>query len=295
MWLKRLQFSCRPDLQLFALANFPFQTPLPTDLGTTAMKLFLASCALFLSAMMTMPLTIAQSVTNQYYELIEYQGIDVARLGELDAFLEKALIPSVNKMGIENVGALSLETPVESKTSLFLLLPLSGPAQVATVLDALSKDESFLSSGKAYLETDIKKPVYSRIRSELLVAFNCFPKLAVPTQKTAKKERLFEMRVYESPTERMGALKVEMFNSGEVPIFLDCGIQPVFFGQAIVGDRMPNLTYMTVYDNAEQRDKCWKKFQNHPDWAKLKVVPKYADAVSKIQKINLLPRPYSQL
>ncbi len=237
----------------------------------------------------------SQSITNQYYQLIEYQGVEVDRLGELDAFLEKALIPSLNRMGIENVGALSTEVPVEGKTSLFLIVPLSGAGQVASVVDALHKDESFLNAGKSYLETNIKKPVYSRMRSELLVAFNCFPKIAVPTQKTAKKDRLFEMRVYESPTEHMGVMKVDMFNSGEVPIFLDCGIQPVFFGQALVGDRMPNLTYMTVYDNAAQRDECWKKFQSHPDWAKLKVVEKYAGAVSKIHKFNLLPRPYSQL
>ena len=259
------------------------------------MKQLLTSFAFFCSATLSIPLAMSQSITNQYYELIEYQGIDVTRLGELDAFLEKALIPSLNRMGIENVGALATEAPVDGKTSMFLLMPLVGPGQVASVLDALGRDESFLRDGKTYLETDIKKPVYSRMRSEMLLAFNCFPKLAVPTQKIANKDRLFEMRVYESPTERMGALKVDMFNSGEVPIFLDCGIQPVFFGQALVGDRMPNLTYMTVYDNAAHRDACWKKFQSHPEWAKLKVVEKYAGAVSKIHKFNLLPRSYSQL
>ncbi len=259
------------------------------------MKRILASFSTLCFAIMTLPLAMSQSTSNQYYEVIEYQGVKVDRLGELDAFLEKALIPSLNKMGIENVGALSLEVPVDGTTSLYLLLPLSGPGQVATVMEALTKDESFLKNGQSYLETNIKTPVYTRMRSELLVAFNCFPKLAVPTQKTAKKERIFELRVYESPTERMGVLKVDMFNSGEVPIFLDCGIQPVFFGQALIGDRMPNLTYMTVYDNAAQRDECWKKFQDHPDWAKLKVVEKYAGAVSKIQKVNLLPRSYSQL
>ena len=252
---------------------------------------FLLACFV---AMMT-PIAMSQTITNQYYEIIEYQGIAPDRLSELDAFLEKALIPSLNRMGIENVGALSLEAPVDGKTSLYLLIPLSGAGQVAVVLDALGKDQAFLENGKSYLETDIKKPVYTRMRSELLVAFNCFPKLAVPKQKSENKDRIFELRVYESPTERMGVMKVDMFNSGEVPIFLDCGIQPVFFGQAIIGDRMPNLTYMTVYDNAAQRDACWKKFQSHPDWSKLKVVEKYAGAVSKIHKINLLPRTYSQL
>jgi len=259
------------------------------------MKQLLSSLLLLCSVALMTPAAMSQTITNQYYELIEYQGIDANRLGELDAFLEKALIPSLNRMGIATVGALSLEAPVEGKTSLYLLMPLSGAGQVASVMDALGKDTAFLENGKSYLETDIKKPVYTRMRSELLVAFNCFPKLAVPKQKIENKNRLFELRVYESPTERMGVMKVDMFNSGEVPIFLDCGIQPVFFGQAIVGDRMPNLTYMTVYDDAAQRDACWKKFQSHPDWAKLKVVEKYAGAVSKIHKINLLPRPYSQL
>lgn len=259
------------------------------------MKLLLTSMVLFFASSFTHPLAMSQTVTNEYYEFIEYQSIDVVRLHELDVFLEMALIPSLNRMGIKNVGALSTEVPVDGKTSLFLLMPLSSAGQVATVLDALGKDESFMREGKNYLETDIKKPVYSRMRSELLLAFNCFPKLAVPKQKTENKDRLFELRVYESPTERMGFLKIDMFNSGEVPIFLDCGIQPVFFGQALVGDRMPNLTYMTVYDNAAHRDECWKKFQSHPEWAKLKAVEKYAGAVSKIHKINLLPRPYSQL
>ena len=159
------------------------------------MKQLLIAFVFFCSATLSIPLAMSQSITNQYYELIEYQGIDVARLGELDAFLEKALIPSLNRMGIENVGALATEAPVDAKTSMFLLMPLVGPGQVASVLDALGKDESFLREGKTYLETDIKKPVYSRMRSEMLLAFNCFPKLAVPTQKVAKKNRLFEMRV----------------------------------------------------------------------------------------------------
>lgn len=31
---------------------------------------------------------------------------------------------------------------------------------------------------------------------------------------------------------------------------------------------MPNLTYMAVYDNAEQRDACWKEFQSDPGQVK---------------------------
>jgi hypothetical protein len=119
--------------------------------------------------------------------------------------------------------------------------------------------------------------------------------MTVPTQHTEKKNRLFELRVYESATEERGIKKVAMFNNGEVPIFLDCQISPVFFGQAIIGDKTPNLTYMTVYDDAASRDAAWKRFIAHPDWKKLSSDPQYANTVSKIHKLDLLPRPYSQL
>jgi hypothetical protein len=241
-------------------------------------------------------LAFTQTLSNQYYSLTEYQGINPANMGELDAYFEKALIPALNRLAIDAVGVLQrTKTHEDGTTSIIVLVPLSNPSQLPQVIQELSKDQTFLSSASSYLDTDPKKPLYTRARSELLLAFDCFPKVTVPAQKKEGKDRLFEMRVYESPNEKLGHLKVEMFNNGEVPIFLDCGIQPVFMGQAIVGDKLPNLTYMTVYDNAEQRDECWKKFQKHPDWQILKEVKKYKDTVSKIHKTDLTPRPYSQL
>ena len=84
-----------------------------------------------------------------------------------------------------------------------------------------------------------------------------------------------------------------MFNSGEVPIFLDCGIQPVFMGRVLAGPKMPNLTYMTVYDDEARLKEAWSKFGPHPDWKKLSSVAKYKGTVSKIHKKLLSPRPYS--
>ena len=96
-------------------------------------------------------------------------------------------------------------------------------------------------------------------------------------------------------TEKKGQLKVEMFHSGEVPIFLDSGVAPVFMGQALIGDKMPNLTYMTVYDNHTARESAWKKFSAHPDWQVLKEVKKYQNTVSKIHKSDWIPKSYSEL
>ena len=146
-----------------------------------------------------------------------------------------------------------------------------------------------------YLTTPRDAAPLKRIRSELLYAFDCMPKLKVPELTKQNQDRIFELRVYESPTEGFGDLKVEMFNAGEVPIFLDCGIIPVFMGQAIVGDQMPNLTYMTVYANEQAKREAWSKFPGHPDWKKLSAIQRYKGSVSKIHKFNLAPVEGSQL
>ncbi len=258
---------------------------------------FMSFLALALGWIVVNPtVALSQNPANQYFSLTEYQGIVPDRIAEFDDYFEKAVIPALNRKGIDVVGVFQRAKPNDDgTTSLFVLVPLSSPSQLPNLLSELAGDSEFIADGQSFLETDHKKPPYVRARSEMLLAFDCFPKVKIPTQKSAGKDRLFELRVYESPTDLLGHLKVEMFNSGEVPIFLDCGIQPVFMGQAFVGDKLPNLTYMTVYDNAEQRDECWKKFQKHPDWQVLKGVKKYEGTVSKIHKTDLLPRPYSQL
>ncbi len=246
--------------------------------------------------LMNFTLAFSQTISNQYVSITEYQGIEPSRMPEFDEYLEKALIPALNLQGHESIGVLNrAKLHEDGTTSMFLLIPLANPSQLPSMIEKLTKDSAFLGNAEAYLKSDFKKPIYTRARSELLLSFDCFPKVRVPKQKLSGKDRLFELRVYESPNELMGHLKVEMFNSGELDIFSQCEIQPVFMGQALIGDKLPNLTYMTVYDNAEHRDACWKKFQANSDWLVMKADKKYEGTVSKIHKTDLLPRPYSQL
>ncbi|TWU00405.1 hypothetical protein Pla108_13560 [Botrimarina colliarenosi] len=233
---------------------------------------------------------------NQVYELRTYTLVDQAAEAKLDAHLESALVPALERQGLGPIGAFDQanaapDAPIE------VMLLIAGPDTDAVTGAAakLADDAAYQRAAADYLATPFDKPLLRRIRSELLLAFDCWPTAEVPQQKAAGRDRLFELRTYESPTERTGDLKVEMFNSGEVPIFLASGVAPVFMGRTMVGERMPNLTYLTVYDDATARDAAWKKFSSHPEWLKLRVVKKYEGTVSTIHKSDWTPKPYSRL
>ena len=62
-------------------------------------------------------------------------------------------------------------------------------------------------------------PAYVRQETSLLAAFPKFPRLAVPAATAQKGPRLFELRTYESPSEKAHLSKVKMFSEmGEIEI-----------------------------------------------------------------------------
>ena len=106
---------------------------------------------------------------------------------------------------------------------------------------------------------------------------------------------MFELRSYESHSELKAIKKVEMFNAGEIELFRQVGLGPVFYGQALIGSNLPHLTYMVSAENPEAHKKHWDAFRASPIWDKLKNDPQYADTVSKIDSRFLVPTSYSQI
>jgi len=120
------------------------------------------------------------------------------------------------------------------------------------------------------------------------------PRLEAPA---VNKPRIFELRTYESHSKKANKKKIEMFNNGEIAIFRRTGLKPVFFGETLIGQRLPNLTYMLTFDDMAARDKNWAAFGADPEWKKLSSTPGYTDAeiVSNISNLFLRPAPYSQI
>jgi hypothetical protein len=120
-------------------------------------------------------------------------------------------------------------------------------------------------------------------------------KLAPPPSAADKTPWIFELRTYQSPSESKGINKVQMFNSGEVPLMRDVGLCPVFFCQTLVGSQMPNLVYMVSGANMDEHKKHWQGFMNAPTWKKLSSDPQYKDNVSRVISIFLKRTAASQI
>ena len=240
--------------------------------------------------------TASVAADSQVYEVRSYILGEKGDAAAIDSYLEKALIPALNRQGIASVGVFANAANDESGVPrIVVAIPYDSADDIAKIQKAVHADQQYLAAGEDYLGRMKKNAAYQRISSELLVAMDCWPALKVPEGALKNSERVYELRLYESPSEKLGHLKVHMFNNGEVPIFLDSKIQPIFIGQAVVGPQTPSLTYLTMYENEAARLKAWDAFRAHTDWQVLKKVAKYKGTVSKNNTCIMVPKPYSQM
>jgi hypothetical protein len=131
----------------------------------------------------------------------------------------------------------------------------------------------------------------------LLRAFDGFPTVVPPPNEGRRPARIFEVRQYESNNLTTLRRKIKMFNDGEIGVFKRLGMQPVFFGETLIGQNQPNLVYMLSYEDLAGREKAWRAFGADPEWKKLREMPGYSDAeiVSNISNYIVSPLPFSPI
>jgi hypothetical protein len=241
---------------------------------------------------------------REYYDLRAYRLKSADQRAPLDGYLEKALLPALDKRGIKNVGVFTeLEVNKNAATSspktdapVWVLIPYTSLDTFVTVSADLNNDPAVQKAGGEYLQAKKTNPAFDRIDSWLLLAFKSMPKLSLPSfSKNKTPTRVFEMRDYESHSELRALAKMEMFDEAETEIMKTLGMNPVFFGQALSGPNLPHLRYITSGPDLATHLASWKKFGPDPRWVKIKDLPKYADATSKNTSRFLAPTPYSSI
>lgn len=256
---------------------------------------FVAS-SLVASAMAGLGPTGQADPAPEYYQLMVWRLRRGPQVKLTDDFLRDAALPAMGRLGVGPVGVFNTTIGPDSP-AVYVLVPSASLEGAATLAQRLFADAEFRKAGAAYLNVPATEPGYVRLETSLLAAFSGMPKLEVPPSTAERRPRLFELRVYESHSKKANLTKIDMFNKGEIAIFRRTGLRPVFFGETLVGPRLPNLTYMLTFDDAVQRDKNWGAFVGDPEWKKLSTTPGYTDGeiVSNISNVLLSPAPYSQI
>jgi len=232
---------------------------------------------------------------GEYIELRAYRLKPGASRALLDSYLQHALIPALNLRGVAAVGAFT-ETEPKDGPAVWVLIPHPSLQSLASAAAALNADPAVQAAGSAYLSGPTKDlPAFDRIDSWCFLPFAGLPRLVVPRLAKEGRPRIFEMRTYESYSELKALKKVAMFNAGEIKLMQDLDLSPVFYGQALVGRDLPQLTYMLCSPDMETHKRNWSAFGAHPTWVALKNDPQYADTVSKITSRFMVPAAYSQI
>jgi hypothetical protein len=213
----------------------------------------------------------------------------------MTAFLKEAYMPALGRLGVKPVGVFNVSIGASSPT-IHIFSPHPSADAAIALETQLENDSEFTKAASEYFNASVTDPAYVRQEVSLLQPFSNFQTIDVPAATASQGPRLFELRMYESPTEVAHHKKVDMFNKlGEVDIFRRVGIKPVFFSRTIIGPKVPNLVYLTVYDNLAAREKAWAAFGADADWKKLNATPGYENIVSNITITLLSPTPYSQI
>jgi hypothetical protein len=232
---------------------------------------------------------------GEFYQITVYHFATADQQAQVEQYLKEAYVPALHRQQVQRVGvftAIANDTAMDKR--IYVILPLRSLEQVVQINEALGRDNAYLSSGKTYLDAGYKQSPFSRQEKILLKSFPLAPGMVLPKLKSANTEKVYELRSYESPTEKLFENKVKMFNEGgEIGLFKELNFNAVFYASVLAGSRMPNLMYMTSFENMADREEHWKNFSAAPLWKKISALPEYQNNVSKNEIVFLRATGYS--
>lgn len=238
----------------------------------------------------------APAASDMYFEIRIYHYSNSQQEALIDNFVKSNFIPYLHSNGVGQVGvfkAIANDTAVIKK--MVVLIPFKSIKHWEKYVKT-RPDDPAITSTVEYTAGTTAQPSYNRMETIFLKAFKFTPKISSSKLSSPKSERVYELRSYESASEKLHVNKVHMFNEGgEVDLFNRLGFNAVFYGSVVHGAKMPNLMYMTSFENMKARTEHWAAFSSHPDWKILSSKPEYQKNVSKIDITFLRPTEYSEL
>ena len=237
----------------------------------------------------------AKSYANDVYVITVYHFKEPQQEIALDSYLQTAYLPALHRKDKKYIGVFK---PIANDTStdkiIYVIVPFKTLDEIQALEKALVKDSVYLHAGSGYINATYQAPPYVRMEKIILNAFELSPQMKLPQLHSDKKDHVYELRSYESATENYYINKIKMFNAGgEINIFSKLNFNAVFYGSVIAGSRMPNLMYLTSFENMQERDAHWKSFTDDADTKKIFAMDEYKNNVSKADIILMHAASYS--
>ena len=256
----------------------------------------IASIALSVFGLLLFSGIYASAATSQYYYQIKiYHFKTPAQEARLDAYFQNAYIPALHKAGVKSVGVFKVIKQDTLDKKVYVFIPYRTWDELENTDQSLFNDQQYLDAGKDYLDAAYNNAPYARIEIIITRGFVKAPEPSIPNLTGKKADRVYELRSYEGATEKLHASKVKMFNVGdEMAIFKKYNMNGVFYSEVIAGSRMPNLMYMTAYNNKQDNTDKWKQFMGDPNFSALGKMAEYQHNVSHNEQVFLYPTDYSE-
>jgi hypothetical protein len=234
---------------------------------------------------------------REIYELRTYRLLNGPMRARLDRYLRDAFIPAARRAGCGPIGVFTVTIGPDSP-SVQVLVPYASIAAVVALPDTLARDAGYAKVSEPFAAAAPDGPPYASLEVKLMRAFPRFARIEVPAAAHGNQARIFELRTYFSHSERAGATKIRMFDTGgEIEIFRRNGLTPVFFAQDLTGQRLPSLTYLLTFPDFAARERSWRNFGADPAWQRLIATPGLTDPeiTTGIDNRILVPTAYSQI
>jgi len=232
-------------------------------------------------------------MSSSYFEFFYIHMQNGSQTSRMSKWLENGLMPICQKNGFGPMGFFNVAIGPNLPTAL-IIFSYPSLTEMETQWGKLNSDPDY-----AAVVADVEKdePAFYRTEAMLLRSTPfCPPLTATPAGDPPHK--LYELRIYESPTNRqLGYLHDRFGSKGEIDIFHKSGIHPILYADTIFGPNQPNMAYLIPFESEAHREKAWAAFGTNPDWIKIRdaSIRHGGEIVRNITNMFLSPTNFSML
>jgi len=232
-------------------------------------------------------------MSSSYFEFYYVHMQNGSQTARMSKWLETRLMPICQKHGFGPLGFFTVTVGRDLPTTL-IIFSYPSLADMEALWGKLNADPDYAA---AVAEPEKDEPAFYRTEATLLRATSFSPPFAA-TPAGDPTHKLYELRIYESPTNRqLGYLHERFGRDGEIEIFHKSGIHPILYANTIFGPNLPNLAYLIPFESEAQREKAWATFNANPDWVRIRAesVQHGGEIVRNITNLFLTPMSFSML